>query len=154
MLHGEVCTVLKESVQLLAFVFSIVFLDGFMQIVESCDQCPASKQVGDLCTAKEACLLACLPHLGGKGRQLSGRWFRIPAGWKPVTAKMDQLSLQPVAMIYRVGINDMFLSCNHLTSLSEEILPGGGVCLPCLSNAKSVDVLWWFGFLDRISFRQ
>ena len=51
-------------------------------------------------------------------------------------------------------MNDLFLSCNHLTSLSEEVLPDYGVLLSGLSNAKPVDLLWWFGFLDRIPFRQ
>ena len=57
-------------------------------------------------------------------------------------------------IIDRIGMNDLFLSCNHLTSLSEEVLPDCGVLLPGLSNAKSVDLLWWFGFLNRMPFRQ
>ena len=63
-LHGEVCTVLKESVQFLAFIFLTAFLDDLMQVVESSDQCPASKQGGDLCPTEETCFSPCLPHLG------------------------------------------------------------------------------------------
>ena len=38
MLHGEVCTVLKENFQFLAFVFLIVLLNSLMQVVESSDE--------------------------------------------------------------------------------------------------------------------
>ena len=52
-LHGEIRTVLQECFELLAFVFPAVSLDGLMQVMESCNQGPASKQGGDLCPSEE-----------------------------------------------------------------------------------------------------
>ena len=92
-LHGEIRTVLQECFELLAFVFPAVSLDGLMQVMESCNQGPASKQGGDLCPSEETCLAPCLPHLGSQRRQLGGRWYRMPAGWKPLSTEMNQLFL-------------------------------------------------------------